>query len=203
MIERGIQGVEFVAINTDAQSLMLSNAPQRLRIGDKLTKGLGGGTPGSARRPPGVREESRSAEGRGHGLRMRHGRRHGNGRALHCQDRRVRRIDDRVVTKPFSFDGARQTHRKDGIKRLKSVDTLIVIPNDRLLQVVTKGDDSNCALTADDVLPRASRHLELIRSWPDQPGLRRCPSGRMRAAQNDVHCGAATTAHKTQLSSHP
>lgn len=43
MIEQGIQGVEFIAINTDAQALMLSNAPQRLRIGDKLTKGLGSG----------------------------------------------------------------------------------------------------------------------------------------------------------------
>ncbi len=43
MIEEGIQGVEFISVNTDAQALMLSNAPQRLRIGDKLTKGLGSG----------------------------------------------------------------------------------------------------------------------------------------------------------------
>ncbi len=43
MIEQGIRGVEFIAVNTDAQALMLSNAPQRLRIGDKLTKGLGSG----------------------------------------------------------------------------------------------------------------------------------------------------------------
>ena len=58
MIEEGIQGVEFISVNTDAQALMLSNAPQRLRIGDKLTKGLGsGGQPGG--RPARRRGEPR------------------------------------------------------------------------------------------------------------------------------------------------
>ena len=62
MIEQGIQGVEFIAINTDAQALMLSNAPQRLRIGDKLTKGLGsGGQPGDRRE--GRRGVSRGDQG--------------------------------------------------------------------------------------------------------------------------------------------
>ena len=57
MIEEGIQGVEFIAVNTDAQALMLSNAPQRVRIGEKLTKGLGsGGNPEIGQR---AAEESR------------------------------------------------------------------------------------------------------------------------------------------------
>ena len=85
MIAEGLRGVEFIAVNTDAQALMLAGAPKRVRIGDKLTRGLGaGGDPeiGRESRRRVQRRFVRSAQGRGHGLcHGRHGRRHRHGRS--------------------------------------------------------------------------------------------------------------------------
>ncbi len=172
MIEEGLQGVEFIAINTDAQALMLSKAPVRLRIGDKLTRGLGsGGDPETGRK---AAEESaeemydvlRGADmvfitgGMGGGT--------GTGAcsivAQICGE--VGSLTIGVVTRPFSFEGSRRIQSAEaGINELKEyADTLIVIPNDRLLQIVDKRANLHDAFKmADDVLRQGVQGIsELI-----------------------------------------
>ncbi len=172
MIEEGIMGVEFIAVNTDAQALMLSNAPQRLRIGDKLTKGLGsGGDPSVGQR---AAEESREeitemikgsdmvfiTAGMGGGT--------GSGAAPVVAEiaRDLGALTIGVVTRPFTFEGAaRRRAAETAIEQMvKSVDTLITIPNDRLLQIVDKKVGLNQAFrTADDVLRQGIQGIsELI-----------------------------------------
>jgi cell division protein FtsZ len=147
MIAAGLQGVEFIAVNTDAQALVLSNAPRRVRIGDKLTKGLGsGGDP-----EVGCKAAEESSDelyevlkgsdmvfltagiGGGTGT--------GASPAIGRIAKEVGALTIGVVTKPFSFEGKRrQEVAEAGIRELKEqVDTLIVIPNDRLLEIVDEG----------------------------------------------------------------
>lgn len=172
MIEEGIQGVEFISVNTDAQALMLANAPQRLRIGEKLTKGLGsGGNPEVGQR---AAEESREeikelvkgadmvfvTAGMGGGT--------GSGAApviaSVARDQGILTIG--VVTKPFTFEGAhrRRTAESAIAEMTRCVDTLIAIPNDRLLQVVDRKASINQAFrSADDVLRQGIQGIsELI-----------------------------------------
>ncbi len=172
MIDEGIQGVEFISVNTDSQALMLSAAPVRLRIGDKLTKGLGsGGNPEIGQR---AAEESREeiaelikgsdmvfvTAGMGGGT--------GSGAAAViasiARDQGALTIG--VVTRPFSFEGSHRRRTAEGaLKDLgMNVDTLIVIPNDRLLQVVDKKIGINQAFrAADDVLRQGIQGIsELI-----------------------------------------
>ncbi len=172
MIEEGIQGVEFIAVNTDAQALMLSEAPIRVRIGDKLTKGLGsGGDPkigeqAAEESAEELKEVMKGADmifitaGLGGGT--------GTGAApvLARLARETGALTIGVITKPFSFEGSRRRQiAEEGNERLKShVDTLIVIPNDRLLQIVDKRASVQEAFaTADDVLRQGIQGIsELI-----------------------------------------
>lgn len=172
MIEEGIQGVEFISVNTDAQALMLANAPQRLRIGDKLTKGLGSG--GQAEVGQRAAEESREeivemlqgadmvfiTAGMGGGT--------GSGAApvIASVARELGALTIGVVTKPFTFEGNQRRRTAEGAieQMVKNVDTLITIPNDRLLQIVDKKAGLNVAFrTADDVLRQGIQGIsELI-----------------------------------------
>lgn len=161
MINAGLQGVEFVALNTDAQALQLSNAHSKLKLGERLTKGLGAGSNPEIGRE--AAEESREelsqlldgadmvfiTAGMGGGT--------GTGAApiiaeiAHEQGA----LTVGVVTKPFSFEGRRRMSQAEvGVNALKDkVDTLIIIPNDRLLQVVEKNTSILEAFrVADDVL---------------------------------------------------
>jgi cell division protein FtsZ len=172
MIDEGLQGVEFIAVNTDAQALMLSRAPMRVRIGDKLTRGLGsGGNPDTGKK---AAEESaeeiyevlRGADmvfitsGMGGGT--------GTGAApiVSQISQEVGALTIGVVTRPFSFEGARRIQSAEGgISKLKEhADTLIVIPNDRLLQIVDKRANLQDAFRlADDVLRQGVQGIsELI-----------------------------------------
>ncbi|GAJ99636.1 cell division protein FtsZ [Geomicrobium sp. JCM 19055] len=146
MIENGLQGVEFIAVNTDAQALQLSQAETKLQLGGKLTRGLGAGAnPDIGKK---AAEESKEqleecltgadmvfiTAGMGGGT--------GTGAAPVIAEvaKEIGALTVGVVTRPFSFEGKkRSTHAKDGIEALKEkVDTLIVIPNDRLLEIVDK-----------------------------------------------------------------
>jgi len=172
MIEEGIQGVEFVAINTDAQALMLAKAPTRVRIGNKLTRGLGaGGDPEIGRKSA---EESAEdlynamkgadmvfiTAGLGGGT--------GTGAApIVAQiSREVGALTIGVVTRPFTFEGNRRMQSCEaGMTKLKEhTDTLIVIPNDRLLQIMDKRASLNDSFKmADDVLRQGIQGIsELI-----------------------------------------
>jgi cell division protein FtsZ len=172
MIEEGLQGVEFVAVNTDAQALMLSNAPRRVRVGDKLTKGLGsGGDPvigGKAAEESSddLYEVINGADmvfitaGMGGGTGT------GGAPVVARVAKEAGALTIGVVTKPFSFEGhKRRQVAEEGIERLKDhVDTLIAIPNDRLLEIVDKRASMQQAFrVADDVLRQGIQGIsELI-----------------------------------------
>ena len=144
MIEVGLKGVEFIAINTDAQALLMSDADVKLDIGRELTRGLGAGANpevGDAGRRGPLRRDRRGHQGRRHGVRdRRRGRRHRHRwRAGRGPDRPVSlgALTIGVVTRPFAFEGRRRANSaEEGIAKLREeVDTLIVIPNDRLLSI--------------------------------------------------------------------
>lgn len=146
MIDVGLQGVEFIAVNTDAQALNMSRAENRIQIGEKLTKGLGAGANPEIGRK--AAEESKElieeavqgadmvfvTAGMGGGT--------GTGAApiIAKIAKDMGALTVAVVTRPFSFEGRkRATQAANGIAALKeAVDTLIVIPNDRLLEIVDK-----------------------------------------------------------------
>lgn len=172
MMAEGIQGVEFIAVNTDAQSLMLSKAPTRVRLGDKLTRGLGaGGNPEIGRK---AAEESADdlyealkgsdmvfiTAGMGGGT--------GTGAAPTVAQiaKESGALTIGVVTRPFTFEGSRRIQAaEEGIGKLKEhADTLIAIPNDRLLQLADKRDSLQSAFRmADDVLHQGIQGIsELI-----------------------------------------
>lgn len=172
MIEEGLQGVEFVAVNTDAQALMLSKATTRVRIGDKLTRGLGSGGDSDV----GQKAAEESAEDlyevlKGSDMVFITGGMGGGTGTGGCSivaqiSREVGALTIGVVTKPFTFEGSRRIQNADnGIKNLKEqADTLIVIPNDRLLQIVDKRANLQDAFRmADDVLRQGVQGIsELI-----------------------------------------
>lgn len=161
MIDHGVSGAEFYAINTDKQALLLSRAKNKIQIGEKLTSGLGvGGDPAVGRR---AAEESIDelasiveganliyiAAGLGGGT--------GTGAAPVIAElaRQKKILTVAVVTLPFTFEGGqRLTRAKDGHEMLaSSVDTIVTIPNDKLLQVIGKGTSMLEAFrVADDVL---------------------------------------------------
>jgi cell division protein FtsZ len=172
MIEEGLQGVEFIAVNTDAQALMLSKAPTRVRVGDKLTRGLGsGGNP-----EVGQKATEESAEDlydvlRGSDMVFITGGMGGGTGTGGCPivaqiSREVGALTIGVVTRPFTFEGSRRIQAAEGgISNLKEhADTLIVIPNDRLLQIVDKRANLHDAFKmADDVLRQGVQGIsELI-----------------------------------------
>ena len=161
MVDAGLRGVEFISVNTDRQALSQTNAQVKIQIGEKLTKGLGAGAiPEVGRRAAEEsREEIASAlkgadlvfitAGMGGGT--------GTGAAPIVAEiaRDLGTLTIAVVTKPFNFEGKqRMKNAEAGIAELKQhVDTLVVIPNDRLLQVVNKGTTMLEAFRiADDVL---------------------------------------------------
>ncbi len=146
MIEAGIAGVDFIAINTDNQALMSSRARQRLHIGDRATRGLGaGGDPemGTRAAEESV-EEIRGALRGSDMVFVTAGMGGGTGTGATPLVAKVAREEGAltigVVTRPFSFEGSRRAQTAtNGIEELKEhVDTLIVIPNDRLLETADK-----------------------------------------------------------------
>src|SRR5690242_130417 len=142
MIEVGLKGVEFIAVNTDAQALLMSDADVKLDIGRELTRGLGAGANPEVGRQAAddhreeVEEVLKGAdmvfvtagEGGGTGT--------GGAPVVASVARALGALTIGVVTRPFSFEGRRRSEQAEaGIAALREeVDTLIVIPNDRLLQ---------------------------------------------------------------------
>jgi cell division protein FtsZ len=172
MIAEGLGGVDFISVNTDNQALMLSKAKMRVRIGDKLTRGLGaGGNPEIGRK---AAEEStdelyevlRGADMVFIACGMGGGTGTGASPVIAQIAKELGALTIGVVTKPFTFEGSkRQQSAEAGIESLKSqVDTLIVIPNDRLLHIADKRASLQQAFSlADDVLRQGIQGIsELI-----------------------------------------
>lgn len=175
MIETGIKHVEFIAINTDVQVLKLSVADRQIQIGPKVTKGLGAGfNPELGER---AAEESRDviaealagadlifiASGMGGGT--------GTGASPIIAEiaRQLGSLTIAVVTKPFSFEGRRRAQiAEQGIAKLREkVDTLITIPNDKLLQAVAKNTTLMDAFrSADDVIKQGVQGISDLITVP-------------------------------------
>ena len=191
MIDEGIQGVEFIVANTDAQALMLSKATMRVRLGDKLTRGLGaGGDPEVGRK---AAEESSDelynvlkgadmvfvTAGMGGGT--------GTGAAPIVAQiaKESGALTIGVVTRPFTFEGMRRMQAAEiGIGKFKEhADTLIAIPNDRLLQIADKRASLQDAFRlADDVLHQGIQGIsELITT----PGLINLDFADVRAIMSE------------------
>ena len=161
MIELGLRGVEFIAINTDAQALLMSDADVKLDVGRELTRGLGAGAdPEVGRRAAEDHAEEieqalagadmvfvTAGEGGGTGT--------GGAPVVARIAKSIGALTIGVVTKPFSFEGRRRMQQAEqGVATLKEeVDTLIVVPNDRLLEISDRGISMIEAFsTADQVL---------------------------------------------------
>src|ERR1700712_2380086 len=143
MIEQGLKGVEFIAVNTDAQALLMSDADVKLDVGRELTRGLGAGAQPEVGRKAAedhrdeIEEVLKGAdmvfvtagEGGGTGT--------GGAPVIASISRKLGALTIGVVTRPFSFEGKKRASQADmGIEALRAeCDTLIVIPNDRLLQI--------------------------------------------------------------------
>lgn len=175
MIEHGVQGVDFIAVNTDAQALNLSKADTKIQIGEKLTRGLGAGANPEIGKK--AAEESREqiedviqgadmvfvTAGKGGGT--------GTGAAPTIAKiaKETGALTVGVVTRPFSFEGIRRRKQAEtGIAALKDeVDTLIVIPNDRLLEIVDKSTPMLEAFReADNVLRQGVQGISDLISNP-------------------------------------
>ncbi|WP_448560755.1 cell division protein FtsZ, partial [Trichothermofontia sp.] len=192
MIASDLLGVEFWVVNTDAQALMQSNAPQHIQIGQKLTRGLGaGGNPAIGQK---AAEESRDdianaledadlvfiTAGMGGGT--------GTGAAPIVAEvaKEMGALTVGVVTRPFTFEGRRRiTQAEEGIAALQGrVDTLIVIPNDRLLSVISEQTPVQEAFrTADDVLRQGVQGISDIITIP---GLVNVDFADVRAVMADA-----------------
>ena len=161
MIDAGLKGVEFIAVNTDAQSLLLSDADVKLDIGRQLTRGLGAGSDPEVGRQAADEHRDEIEEvlkgsdmifitaGKGGGT--------GTGGAPVVAEiaKSIGALTIGVVTRPFGFEGRRRsTQAESGIQKLREkVDTIIVIPNERLLQVSDeKTSMLNAFKMADEIL---------------------------------------------------
>jgi cell division protein FtsZ len=192
MVREEIQGVEFIAMNTDAQALAITEAPIRIQLGEKLTRGLGvGGDHNMGRK---AAEESRDeirdmvsgadmvfiTGGMGGGT--------GTGAAsiVAEESKKSGALTIAVVTKPFTFEGAHRTEvAKEGIQHLLGkVDTLIIIPNDRLLDLCDQKTAVDSAFKlADDVL----RHgVQAISEVITVPGMINLDFADVKAVMKDA-----------------
>jgi cell division protein FtsZ len=161
MIQANMMGIEFIAVNTDAQALLMTETAHRIRIGDKLTRGLGaGGNPGVGAKAAEENSEELYEVLKGSDMvfitaGMGGGTGTGASPIVAQIARELGALTVGVVTKPFSFEGnKRRLAAEEGTANLKQhVDTLITVPNDRLLQVADKKMPLKEAFRlADDVL---------------------------------------------------
>ena len=192
MIRAELMGVEFIAVNTDAQALLQSDAPHKIRIGDKITRGLGaGGDPGIGQRAAEedaekIYEALKDSDmvfitaGMGGGT--------GSGAAPVIAEiaRDLGALTIGVVTKPFSFEGARRRlNAEKASEALRDkVDTLITIPNDRLKDVVNKDTSILDAFrVVDDVLRQG---VQGISDLITVPGLINLDFADVRTVMKDA-----------------
>ncbi len=192
MVQEDIQGVDFIGVNTDAQALLLTEAPTRIQIGEKMTKGLGVGGDhiAGAKSAEQSRDELRECIGDADMVFLAAGMGGGTGTGAIPFVAELAKgagaLTIAVVTKPFAFEG---THRaqvaEEGIERLlDKVDTLIIIPNDRLLSLCdNKTAVGNAFKMADDAL----RHgVQAIAEVITVPGLINLDFADVKAVMKDA-----------------
>src|SRR5436853_191258 len=180
MIQAGIKGIEFLVANTDVQAMRASQAPSKIQIGAKLTKGLGAGANPEIGKQAALEDTDRILEalsgadmifittGMGGGT--------GTGAApiIASLAAELGALTVAVVTKPFGFEGKRRRiQAEQGIRSLReTVDTLITIPNERLLNFVERATSLNEAFTiADDILRQAVQGISDLITVPGEINL--------------------------------
>jgi len=174
MIARGLQGVEFIAVNTDAQALLVSDADIKLDIGRELTRGLGAGANPSIGRQAAEQHhtEIEKALGRPDMVIVTAGEGGGTGTGaapvIAAISRSLGALTLGVVTRPFTFEGRRRAKQaEDGITALhQECDTLIAIPNDRLLQLFPTVPLMDAFRSADEVLLSGVRAITTLITTP-------------------------------------
>jgi len=180
MIEDGVEGIDFIAVNTDAQALHRSKAPIRIQLGEKLTSGLGaGGVPMvGAKAAEESRDQILRAIEDSHMLFVTCGMGGGTGTGAApiiaglAKDLGILTVG--IVTKPFAFEGKkRMTNATEGIDELRQhVDTLLTIPNERLMEVLDKSVSFKDALKkADEVLTQGVQGISTLISHPGDINL--------------------------------
>jgi len=193
MVDAGLKGVEFLAVNTDAQALRSCDADVKLAIGQELTRGLGaGGQPevgagAAAESRDDIKEALKGADmvfvtaGEGGGT--------GTGAApiiAEIAKQEIGALTVGVVTKPFEFEGAKRMQQAlDGIEKLRNeVDTLIIVPNEKLLNIVERREPiSEAFRKADDILRQG---VQGITDLITVPGLINLDFADVRAIMSDA-----------------
>ncbi len=208
MVKAGTQGVEFIAINTDKQALSVSNADQKVQIGEKTTRGQGAGSdPEVGKRSA---EESRNniakvienadmafiTAGMGGGT--------GTGAApivAQCA-KEMGILTVGVVTKPFTFEGrVRMRNAEAGIENLKpAVDTLITIPNDKLIALVGKASLPDALRVADDVLRQGIQGISDLIAVPSMINLDFADVKTIMKEKGMAHMGIGTACGEKRAS---
>ena len=203
MVESGLTGVEFIAVNTDAQALLDTDADVKIHIGSKATRGLGAGAnpevglAAAQESRDELKEALKGADmifvtaGEGGGT--------GTGAApiLASLGRELGALTVGVVTKPFAFEGRRRSDQADGgIQNLRDrVDTLIVIENDRLLQVVEKTTPIlESFRMADDILRQGVQGITDLITVPGQMSSDVASSDLIRSEAGSAMMGVGSAA---------
>ena len=193
MMDAGIAQVDFVAVNTDAQQLELSDAPVKIHIGESITQGLGSGADpgdGPARRPRRATTRSARRSAASDMVFVTAGEGGGTGTGAAPVVARIARelgaLTVGIVTTPFRFEGTRRRTAADsGVEALRAAcDTVIVIPNDRLLEVLDRSTSMIDAFRiADDVLRQGVQGIcDLI----TMPGLINLDFADVRTIMSDA-----------------
>ena len=192
MIEAGLKGVEFVAVNTDAQALWMSKADKKIQVGEKLTKGLGAGADPEI----GLKAAEENADEIKRALQgadmvfvtagMGGGTGTGGAPVIARIARELGALTVGVVTRPFTFEGRKRNMQAEtGIHNLhEEVDSLITIPNDRLLQVVEKNTAFNDAFRiADDILRQVVYGISELSAVP---GIINCDLSHVKTVMKNT-----------------
>ena len=208
MVQYGLQGVEFIAVNTDKQALSMNKGDNKIQIGEKLTKGLGAGADPEIGRKAAdesrdlIQEALRGADmvfitaGMGGGT--------GTGAApivAQCA-KEMGILTVGVVTKPFTFEGrVRMRNAEAGIENLKpAVDTLITIPNDKLIALVGKASLPDALRVADDVLRQGIQGISDLIAVPSMINLDFADVKTIMKEKGMAHMGIGTAAGEKRAS---
>ena len=208
MVQYGLQGVEFIAVNTDKQALSMNKGDNKIQIGEKLTKGLGAGADPEIGRKAAdesrdlIQEALRGADmvfitaGMGGGT--------GTGAApivAQCA-KEMGILTVGVVTKPFTFEGrVRMRNAEAGIENLKpAVDTLITIPNDKLIALVGKASLPDALRLAEDVLRQGSQGISDLIAVPAMINLDFADVKTIMKEKGMAHMGIGTACGEKRAS---
>ena len=208
MVQYGLQGVDFIAVNTDKQALSMNKGDSKIQIGEKLTKGLGAGADPEIGRKAAdesrdlIQEALRGADmvfitaGMGGGT--------GTGAApivAQCA-KEMGILTVGVVTKPFTFEGrVRMRNAEAGIENLKpAVDTLITIPNDKLIALVGKASLPDALRVADDVLRQGIQGISDLIAVPSMINLDFADVKTIMKEKGMAHMGIGTACGEKRAS---